>query len=277
MSDDRPRGDGPAGPLIVSDVDGVFTDQFAVVDHAVVERMAEIVRRGWALGLVTGRSHAWLDREILAPLRARIPSDLHDHVAVACEFGGVLGTCAATPPEAAGPAIPLPIRERLRDLAAEPRFATLLEWDATKLCIACVEVRHDAARLAGAAATESALRDYARAAADLVADAGCSVRQTTFAVDVAPAALSKHDGTRVVIGHSAMRPTMAMAIGDSAGDAEIAEELVASLDVPVLFAWVGPTAPPRLHRAVEVVHTALPFAQGALQALDAFEERVPAS
>ncbi len=261
----------------MSDVDGVFTDQFAVVDHAVVERMAGIVRRGWALGLVTGRSHAWLDREILAPLRARIPSDLHDHVAVACEFGGVLGTCAATPPEAAGPAVPPQVRERLRRLAAEPRFAALLEWDATKVCIACVEVRHEDARRAGPSATASALSDYARAAADLVADAGCSVRQTTFAVDIAPGALSKHDGTRVVIGHTAMRPTMAMAIGDSAGDAEIAEELAASLDVPVLFAWVGPTAPPPLHPEVEIVRTVLPFAQGALQALDVFEERVATS
>ncbi len=278
MSPARHSGPERAGPLVVSDVDGVFTDQFAVTDHAVVERMAGIVRRGWALGLVTGRSHAWLDREILAPLRASIPADLHDHVAVACEFGGVLGTCAATRPAVvAGPEIPAWARDRLRALVEEARFGALLEWDPSKVCIAAVEVRHDAARLAGQQATDAALRAYARVAADLVADAGCCVRRTTFAVDVTPAGLTKHDGTRAVVSHTAMRPTVAMAIGDSAGDAEIADELAASLDVPVLFAWVGPSAPPPLHRAVEVVRTAALFSRGTLEALDAFEARVSTS
>ena len=266
------------GPLIVSDVDGVFTDAFAVADDDVIERMAGIVRRGWALGLVTGRSHAWLDREILAPMRARLPAEVHDHVAVACEFGGVLSTCSAeTQADIRGPAIPPAVRERLRALAAEPRFTELLEWDPTKTCIAAVEVRHETAREAGARATDAALREYAGQATVLVAGEGCGVRRTTFAVDITPPRLTKHDGTRAVVAYLAARPTVALAIGDSAGDAEIAEELAASLDVPVVFAWVGPTAPPRLRHPVEVVRTNALFARGALEAIDAFEERVRAT
>lgn len=263
------------GPLIVSDVDGVFTDEFAVADLEVIERMAGIVRRGWALGLVTGRSHAWLDREILTLMRARIPAEIHDHVAVACEFGGVLSTCSAeTPADIRGPEIPSAVRERLRALAMEPRFTQLLEWDATKSCIAAVEVRHDAAREAGVRATDAALREYEQQAIALVAEEGCGVRRTTFAVDIAPLRLTKHNGTRSVVAYLAGRPTMALAIGDSGGDAEIAEELAASLDVPVVFAWVGPTAPPRMRHPVEVVRTSALFARGALEAIDAFEERI---
>lgn len=265
-------------PLLVSDVDGVLTDADAVPSLDVIERVAELVRRGWSLGLVTGRSHAWLDREVLAHLRARLPVEVHQQIAVACEFGGVLGTCAAgSSVELRGPAVPPWVRAPLEALAAEPRFAPLLEWDATKACGAGVEVRHAVAQGALAHDGDAALDAYAERAAALVAGADCAVRRTTFAVDVTSRRLTKHDGTRSVLARLVAAPAMAFAIGDSDGDAEMAEELAASLDVPVAFAWVGPSEPPPLPGGVAVLRTEAHFARGALEALDMLEARVRAT
>ena len=263
-----------ARPLLVSDVDGVITDGFAVVDHRVLEHLAHLARHGWSLALVTGRSHDWLSREILAPLRALLPSELHETVIAACELGAVVSTCAAeSPVEVRGPGLPDATREQLRALADEPAFAELLEWDATKHCLACVEVRHAVARVAGPDAVDAALAGYAARAGEIVAGLDALVRRTTFAVDVGPRGLTKHLGTRAVLRPGAGEPSVAIALGDSDGDREMAEELSEQFTAPVVFAWVGDAPPPALPQDVELIRTPGMYAEGALEALGILQDR----
>lgn len=274
MAQDAATPSPTARPLLVSDVDGVVTDGFAVVDPRVLARLAHLAGEGWSLGLVTGRSHEWLAREVLTPLQSLLPVEAHGAVTAACEFGAVVSTCeVGAAAEIRGPSLPEHARDELRHLVEEPEFARLLEWDGTKHCLACVEVRHAEARSAGQTAVDAALDEYGRRAAQIVAGLDAAVRRTTFAVDVGPTGLTKHLGTRAVLPRDGVGPSLAIALGDSDGDREMAEELREQYAGLVVFAWVGTTDPPELPETVELLRTSGTYSEGALEALAALEAR----
>ena len=211
-----------------------------------------------------------MDRAILGALRADLPSGLPQAVTVACEFGAVVGTADTTAPEVRGPWVPRTVVATLRALAEGP-LSRLLEWD-VKDCLATVEVRHDVARALGGRAADDALDEYQQLAEAVIAGSGCTARRATFAVDVVPDGLSKHDGTRAVLDRLTERPACVLVIGDSPSDIEMANEVAARLDGPITFAWVGAAAAPDAAAGIRVVKTDVAYALGTLEALEAFEQ-----
>ncbi len=260
---DRPP---PYARALVLDVDGVLTDRYARPDVAVVRELAAELSRGTAVGLVTGRSRSWLAAKILDPLSGLLSdARVAARLALACEFGAIYGRGVL--PDTwgvAGPCVPRALAEAVRGRLEA--YSDLLEWDATKECIATLEARHAQAKRYGPGAVAAALAEFGGAIEPLLATADCTARTSTYTLDVLPAALSKRVGARRVIDllREDANLESAVVLGDSPGDVEIAEQALAEGLRDVEFVWLGEGEEPLQPPTVRLVRPRRPYSRGAL-------------
>jgi phosphoglycolate phosphatase-like HAD superfamily hydrolase len=256
----------PYARALLFDVDGVLTDRYARPDVAVLRQLAAELSRGAAVGLITGRSRSWLAANILE-LLSELVSDARvgARLALACEFGALYGRGVLTDMWAvAGPCVPRALAQAVHERVQA--FSDLLEWDATKECIATFEARHAQAKRRGQGAVAAALSGFQGAIEPLLAAADCTARLSTYTLDVLPAALSKRVGARRVIDllREDANLESAVVLGDSPGDVEIAEQALAEGLRDVEFVWLGEGDQPLLPPPVRLVRPRRPYSRGAL-------------
>ena len=256
----------PDARALVLDVDGVLTDRYARPDVAVLRELVAELSRGTAVGLVTGRSRSWLAANILDLLSGFVTdARVAARLALACEFGAIYGRGVLPDRWAvAGPCVPRALAEAVRGRLGA--FADLLEWDATKECIATLEARHAQTKRRGPDATAAALSGFGAAIEPLLATADCVTRTSTYTLDVLPAALSKRVGARRVIDLLREEANLesAVVLGDSPGDVEIAEQALAEGLRDVVFVWLGEGDQPLPPPTVRLVRPQRPYSRGAL-------------
>ncbi len=129
------------------DVDGTLTDPEAkkVVRVELFEELVERLQENSFVGLNTGRSIDFVEKEIIQPLMGYLPkNDLLQHLCVIGEIGAVQVTFdsagKATKMIDAEFTVPAVVNEKIKFLLAKPDFSELMFLDKTKEAMCSIEL-----------------------------------------------------------------------------------------------------------------------------------------
>ena len=266
--------------ILLLDVDGVLTDEFARVDAEVIRLLVDLITRGTRVALISGRSRVWIEERIVPSLldAATDPSAQTrlERIVIAAEMGAVcrVGVAGGEWQMDRRYRIRPELRSTLRRLCEAECFAPFLFWDGTKDVIATVEARADTVQRERAF---QSLVDFEATAGAIAAPYGCRAARSTYTLDVLPLDLSKEVGARFALRQMLRKgeaPTV-LVLGDSHGDILMATSAREAGLERVRFVWLGEGPAPEA-MGVAVCSAPLPYAHGTRRVLSALIAGLPA-
>jgi hydroxymethylpyrimidine pyrophosphatase-like HAD family hydrolase len=252
--------------VFLFDVDGVLTDDAAIVDEVVVHQVLMQAAAGSTVALITGRSAQWLDRWIkpaIFDIVRKIGSNWVSNVVWAGEMGSIRRRGLSKWEIAWDFAVPSELRKELENRTQNRRYKPYLQWDKTKQVTATVEAIHSPGDAEHQSRTRSALAEWLAEAKPLATKEGFRVQLSTYAVDVLSASLSKRVGVEYALEPLAVRSGQfaIRVFGDSPGDVAMAEAAASLGYENVTFYWLGSGPQPSLPGKEPVVPP-VPHAKG---------------
>lgn len=216
------------------DVDGVITDptEKRVIHEEILDHIHKRLKDGIPVALNTGRSVAWLDDSILAPLLKRFADDKTglQNLAIIAEFGGTWVTFDAAGVMRGGGVnsitVPYDFYSRVRELV-DDRFSGTMFDDTTKETMISVEMNGQ--DLDAFHAEQVRLASELNAILDEMGYGGTyEVHTDTIATNVRSPYVGKALGADrflQFLRDKGIKPAKYNTFGDSAGDIEMAKEL----------------------------------------------------
>lgn len=234
--------------MFVFDLDGVVTDprDGNVVSAEVMARVANELSKGKPVAFNTGRSHVWVEENILPVLKCS-PSDL-SHLLLVAEMGSVVGTFRSGKLKIEKDqelSLPTEFIRAVEELIAKKQsdgtsYTDVMYWDASKVTMGSLEKK-----------THVSIADYDHAREKFHPELNALIDEhgldefkigvSIIATDVMHRSTGKHKGAERVLewlDDRGEKPEIIYTFGDSVSDSAMAEEF-SRAGKSTIFVFVG--------------------------------------
>lgn len=254
-----------AQPIYVFDLDGVVTDPSnSQVDESVVGVMYQLLVEGAYVGVNTGRSFEWVEKNLISRLTVEDPDRIFEKFLVICEKGGETVQWQGSSWVMHPSQFALSLDTYTQTKAIFDRLASRLPtmfWDATKRTMATVEKQPQADLDTFHAERQTLVQAWS----DAFAGRNVRIDATTVATDVESSSAGKHAGAELIhawVERTAGGDMAYVCFGDSTSDYEMARYF-ADQGADTTFVYVGPPTDKIMHhQEVTFIATKAQYAAG---------------
>ncbi|MBI4157240.1 hypothetical protein HY502_00100 [Candidatus Woesebacteria bacterium] len=221
--------------LMLFDVDGVLTNERAVPNTRLLDTLADQLNHSQKMALVTGRSIAWLERNILNYLDLRVYKKSKKNLVAVGEHGAAHLFYNPQGEKVVGIesmfSIPKEIVKDAKNLAESEEFGEFVFFDHEKETMVSLEARHD--NVIDQEKVKEALANISQILKSKITGGGenkYKIEASTYAVDIMDASLGKDLATKQAISwflsldKLAPQDGLVLAFGDNQRDVEIGRQ-----------------------------------------------------
>lgn len=221
--------------LMLFDVDGVLTNERAMPNAKLLDTLADYLNFGQRIGLVTGRSIPWLERNILNYLDVRVYQKKKKNLVAVGEHGAAHLFYNPQGERVVGIesmfSIPKEIVKDAKNLAESEEFGELVFFDHEKETMISLEARHD--NVIDQEKVKEALANISQILKSKITYSGenkYKIEASTYTVDIMDASLGKDLATKQAISwflsldKLAPQDGLVLAFGDNQRDADIGRQ-----------------------------------------------------
>ena len=221
---------------LVFDVDGVLTNpQTKMADLGLLSKISNFIEAGIPVAFNTGRSYAWLEREVL--------SRILKEVFISCEKGAIWGVYdGKSLKKSIDPSISVPeeLKEFVRLLITN-KYEDCVFYDEEKTAMITAEMRIDFPLEDFPVKQKELIKDMNDLVESLGLQSKLRVIETTIVVEIEDLRVGKDLGAKRILGlleEGEIKPQEFITIGDGRSDILMAEEF-AKNGYKTEFVYVG--------------------------------------